>query len=185
MIAHLDPNEASACRTWRSRLALFMQYRFCHYQYVSTVLPCYLPLFYFPFHLLFLHLISPLLPTFLHRHNCALFPQPQTGPTSPTPAVHFSFLLRASPHHPLAQTQTFWGQGCSFYWMLPCECLKSQRTKNKIPSNQLDACSRRRATVKSEAIKRLKQRGWMEVGLDLCNLLVTTIMVMMMEDCTA
>lgn len=169
VIAHPDPNEASAFRTWRSRLVLFMQYRFCHYQYVSTVLPCYLSLFYFPLHLLFLHLISPLLPTSLQRHDCAHFPQPQTGPTSPTPAVHFSFLLCATPHHPLAQTQTFWGQGWSFYWMLARECLKSQRTKNQISSKQLDACSRGRATVKSEAIKRLKQRGWLEVGLDLCN----------------
>lgn len=65
VIVHPDPNEASAFRTQRSRLALFVQYRFCHHQHVSTVLPSYLFLLYFLLNLLFLQFISPLLPTFL------------------------------------------------------------------------------------------------------------------------
>lgn len=62
VVAHPDPKEASAFRTWRSRLAWFVHYNFCPYQCVSTVLPCYLFLFSFPLHHLFLHLINPPLP---------------------------------------------------------------------------------------------------------------------------
>lgn len=39
----------------------------------------------------------------------------------------------------------------------------------QISSNQLEVCSRRKVTVKLEAIKRLKRRGRLEVRLDLCN----------------
>lgn len=167
MIDHPAPKEASAFRTWRSRLALFVQDRFWHYQYVSTRLPCYLFLFYFPLHFLFLHLISSLLHTFLPRAQLCSFPT-ATNQSHQSYPIH-PLLLCAFPHHLLAQTQTFRTQGWSFYWMLPCECLKCQWKKNQISSNQLEAYSRRRATVKSEAIKRLKQRGCLEVWLDLCN----------------
>lgn len=54
--------------------------------------------------------------------------------------------------------------------MLPYGCLNSQEIKNYRDSSiQLEACSRRRVTAKLEAIKRMKQRGWLKVQLDLCN----------------
>lgn len=105
--AHPHPKEASAFRTWRSRLAWLLPYSFCPNQYISTFYSLhtlFIPLF-FP---LFLQLINPPLP---HWQNHAHFQQPLTGPTTPTLAAHLSVLLCASPYQPFSSKADLLGTG--------------------------------------------------------------------------
>lgn len=110
VMAHSDPREASAFRTWRSRLAWFV-----HLQLLSLPVGQHSgPLLYIP---LFFPTSSPFPPPhqsftslpYHHRQNCAHFQQRQTGPTSPTLAAPLSFLLCASPHQPFSSNTDLFG----------------------------------------------------------------------------